>query len=500
MTLSYRIITILLFTITIFLCGCGKDEIAEPNVDLFNFTFKKNNNVELSDNITLEKKDELLKGNLPIKIDLTALVADFEFIGHEIKIGDKPQLSGVTVNDFSKAINYTITDENGLSKDFVVEVSLFTGLPIINIYTNDSLEITSKEDYIIGYVNIWGGIPYNNMSGDMKIRGRGHSTWENHPKKPYQLKLNTEAEVLGMREARKWIFLAEYSDKTLIRNSLAFEMGYISNLDWTPQYIFSEVFINTEYNGTYNLCEKVEAGINRVNIGDNGYLCEIDTPDHLAPDDIYFNSTRFTIQIKEPETTTNSEKFNYIKNHIIEFEEVLYSDNFKDPENGYQKYIDVPSFVDWYLINEISKNLDSKSYSSMYFSHIPGQKIKMGPVWDFDLSFGNVNYTECEFVDSFWTKRHAWFSRLFEDPLFVQKVKERFAYYRVNESYLLDIIDAKAEHLHFAQQENDLRWDIYGNYIWPNPVVFDTYEEDLAYLKNWFIERMKWLDEAYAKL
>lgn len=500
MKLNHILITIILFIISIAISGCGKDDVVEPNVDLFNFTLKMSNNIGLSEDITLIKNDELLIGNVPIEVDLTTLIADFEFIGSEVKIGDKLQESGVTINDFRKAINYTITDENGLSKDFIVEVSLFTGLPIVRIYTDDSIEITSKEDYIRGYVDIWGGIPFDNVSGDMKIRGRGHSTWENHPKKPYQLKFDTKTQVLGMHEARKWIFLAEYSDKTLIRNSLVFEMGYISNLDWTPSYVFSEVFINDKYNGTYNLCEKIEGGPNRVNIGDNGYLCEIDTPSHLDPDDIFFNSTKFTIQIKEPETTNGSEEFNYIKSLIIEFEEVLYSDNFKDEENGYQKYIDVASFVDWYLINEISKNLDSKSYSSMYFSHIPGEKIKMGPLWDFDLSFGNVNYTECEFVDTWWTKRHAWFKRLFEDPMFLQKVRERFAYYRANEEYLLEFIDSKAEHLHYAQQENDLKWDIYGNYIWPNPVVLDTYEEDLAYLKTWFIERMKWLDEAYAKL
>lgn len=500
MNINCRFFILLLLSISFFICGCGKDDNVEPNVDLFNFILTSSNNSSLPRDITLIKNDELVKGNVPLETDITNLIANFEFLGEEIKIGDKLQESGVTSNDFSKAIIYTITDENGLSKDFVVEVSLFTGLPIINIYTNDSLDITSKEDYLRGNVIIWGGIPYENVSGDMKIRGRGHSTWENHPKKPYQLKFDTETEVLGMIEARKWIFLAEHSDKTLIRNSLAFEMGHLSNMEWTPQYVFSEVFINDDYKGTYNLCEKVEAGPNRVNIGDNGFLCEIDTPSHLDPDDIFFNSTKFTIQIKEPETTNGSEEYNYIRDLIIEFEDVLYSDNFKDQTNGYQKYIDVASFVDWYLINEISKNLDSKSYSSMYFSHIPGGKIKMGPIWDFDLSFGNVNYTECEFVDTWWTKRHAWFKRLFEDPYFLQKVRERFAYYKENQSYLLEFIDTKAEQLHYAQQENDQRWDIYGNYIWPNPVVFDTYEEDLDYLKNWFTERMKWLDEAYAKL
>jgi len=303
-----------------------------------------------------------------------------------------------------------------------------------------------------------------------------------------------------MPEDRKWIFLAEHSDKTLMRNSLAFEMGYISNLDWTPEHQYSEVFINGEYNGTYNITQKVEASENRVNLGANGFLCEIDTPDHLEEGDIYFNSTQFTVQIKEPEIDFESQEYNYIKNHIIEFENVLYSSNFKDPQNGYRKYIDVETFVDWYLINEIAKNVDSKDYSSMYFYHVPGLKIKMGPLWDFDLGFGNVDFADSQYPEGFWVKDHKWFSRLFEDPYFVNQVKIRFNYFKSNQDYFIQLIDEKTEYLKYAQKENDQKWDVFGNYIWPNPVVYETHEEEVNYLKNWFVSRMNWLDEAFGAM
>ncbi len=490
-------ISLLLALTIISACKKSDDDIIKPELSMSNFMFKKIYNSSLNNDVYLPAEGLSFKGRIPFKTNNKNLVASYDFVGSEIRVGNVLQTSNVTINDFSEPIIYTVIGDDGSTKEYTVDVMWFTGLPIISITTENGEEISSKEDYVKGFVTIDGGKLFNDGSGDMKIKGRGHSTWYVHPKKPYQLKFDESSEMLGMPEDRKWIFLAEHSDKTLMRNTLAFEMGYISNLEWTPQCRYSEVFINDEYNGTYNITQKVEASENRVNLGENGFLCEIDTPDHLEEDDVYFNSTRFTIQIKEPEISSGSSEYNYIKNHIIEFENVLYSSNFKDPQNGYRKYIDVETFVDWYLINEIAKNVDSRDYSSMYFFHIPGQKIKMGPLWDFDLGFGNVDYADSQYPEGFWVKDHQWFSRLFQDPAFVDQVKTRFNFFKSNEEYFVQLIDEKAEYLKFAQEENDLKWDVFGNYIWPNPVVYETHEEEVNYLKNWFITRMNWLDEVF---
>ena len=277
-------------------------------------------------------------------------------------------------------------------------------------------------------------------------------------------------------------------------------MGYISNLDWTPESYFAEVIINNEYNGTYNIAQKVEESDHRVMLGDTGYLLEIDQLDRMKSDDVYFYTSEFLINIKEPEVEYDSDEYNFAKNLIGEFETVLKSNQFTDPTNGYAKYIDIDSFVDWYLINEIVKNQDSKSYSSIFMNVIPGEKIKMGPLWDFDLAFGNVNYEVTEYPEGFWVKDHKWYERLFQDPAFVAKVKTRFAYFRENQNYILDKMDFYANYLDLAQKENDDKWDAIGNYAWPNPVFFDTYEEEVLHLKNWYIKRMNWLDTAFKSL
>jgi len=484
---------------TIIISGCKKesDDVVEPEIGFSKFSFEMIYNHGLEEDILPIYNDNQYSSSMPYDADITKLVASFDYVGSEVRIGEEVQYSGISEVDFSKSVTYTVIGNNGTTRDYEVVVIWFTGLPIFKITTDGGVDITSKDEYVYGNATFFGGSNYENGSGDMKIRGRGHSTWGIHPKKPYQLKFDEKTEVFGMPADKKWIFLAEHSDKTLMRNSLAFEMGYISNLDWTPQCVYSEVFINEEYNGTYNICQKVETGSDRVDIGDEGYLLEIDTPDHLDPDDIFFNSTIFTIQVKEPEISNGSAEYNYIKDHVIEFENVLYSSIFKDPNYGYRSYIDVSSVIDWYLINEIAKNVDAKDYSSMYFSHIPGEKIKMGPLWDFDLGFGNVNYADSQYPEGFWVKDHAWISRLFEDPYFVNEVKERYKFFIGNESYFLELIDEKTEYLRWAQQENDNRWDVFGNYIWPNPVVYDTHIEEVHHLKEWLVTRMRWLDDAF---
>jgi len=324
------------------------------------------------------------------------------------------------------------------------------------------------------------------------------------------MKLEDKQEFLDMPNDKKWLFLAEYSDKTMLRNSIVFEMGYLSSLDWTPLGEFAEVYLNGEYNGTYNITQKVEEKSNRVDIGNDGFLLEIDHPSRLDPDDVYFSTDEFSvIAIKDPDIDRENEndfafqqdeQYIYISNFINQFEDVLFGSNFASPHAGYANYIDVESFIDWFLINEIIKNVDSRSFSSIYFNHIPGEKIKMGPLWDFDLSFGNTDYADSQYAEGWWIRWNPWIERLLDDPNFVAQVQTRFAYYRDNEQFILDKIDAYAEKLQWAQQENENRWQTLGQYVWPNPVVFDTYAEEVAHMKSWYQTRMDWLDNALSGL
>ena len=223
-------------------------------------------------------------------------------------------------------------------------------------------------------------------------------------------------------------------------------------------------------------------------------MLEIDQLERLDPDDVYFYTGQFLVNIKAPDVVEGDAQYQYISRLVNEFENTLFSSNFTDPQSGYARHIDVDSFIDWYLISEITKNVDSRFFSSIYFHVVPGQKIKMGPLWDFDLSFGNVDYADPEFPEGWWIKFNPWFERLFQDPAFVEKVKTRFAFYRSQQAYIVSKMDEFAGKLQYAQAENDAVWQTIGIYVWPNPVVLDTYDAEVGRLQAWFETRMNWLN------
>ena len=473
-----------------------------PTINEFRFTSEKNS--ELDQNVNFELNGNTFNGRVAQNINISELIADFSYTGSSISIDGNPQESGVTPNNFDNVVIYKVANDLGDEAIYEVDVAKFTGLPVIYLNTDGSVQIDSKEDYVEGDVSLDGRRDFASLTDlSMKIRGRGNSTWFVHPKKPFQMKLSDKSAFLGMPEDKKWLFLAEYSDKTMLRNTIAFELGYMSNLDWTPAGEFAEVFLNGEYNGTYNITQKVEESDNRVVLGDTGYLLELDQLDRIDPDDVYFESTitnRFIINIKEPSLEYDSDEYTYIKNLVAEFESALFDINFKDENTGYKKYIDLESFIDWYLISEITKNVDSRWYSSIYLNVIPGEKIKMGPLWDFDLAFGNTDYADTQFYEGWWVRFNPWYERLFQDPYFTQMVKNRFIFFKNNEDLIIEKIDAYAEKLKWAQAENNDKWETLGRYVWPNPVVYDTYQEEVEHLKNWYQERMDWLDEAFNEL
>ena len=392
-----------------------------------------------------------------------------------------------------------------------------SGLPIVKIKTNQVVgPAMDKSSYVEGSLEIIGDGNFEGLEKtNMKIKGRGNSTWwictdasagAVVGKCPYQVKFGDKTSVLGMPEDKKWVLLAEKSDKSMIRNKIARYIGELSDLEYTPNAEYVELFINEDYQGTYLIGQKVEESSNRVDIGDDGYLIEIDTDanNRIDSDDIIFKPTIWSsihtdgvFNIKDPDIDYGSDEFHLIENYINEFESVLYSNNFNSPGSGYESYIDVDSLIDWFLINEIAKTVDARWYSSIYFSYIPGEKIKMGPIWDFDLSYGNLNYSDAQYTSEFYIKQNNWIDKLYQDEVFVEKVKIRYSYYHSKLDDIKNKIDEFAKYIDKSQKANFERWDILGVYVWPNPVYDLTYEEEVERLKNWIEERMNWLNSNF---
>ena len=370
-------------------------------------------------------------------------------------------------------------------------------IPIVYIQLNNELDYLSKEEYSKGTLQIeTTNENFQLRPKKVKLRGRGNTTWS-FPKKPFQLKFEEPFEVLGMASAEKWLLLAHYSDKSLLRTELAFDLSRTSELDWTSDSRFVELIINEEYLGLYQLVEKIEATPNRVNSG-QGFVLEYNRPGRLGTDDVYFESNFHFYTIKEPEVIVGDSQFELIREYIISAENALYGPDFKDSITGYRNYLDEDSFVDWYIVHEITKNRESAWGSSCYMNYVPGEKLKMGPVWDFDRSLGNDYRSRS--TEGFVIKSAGWYNRLFQDSNFVETVKDRFDHFYSQKDQFITSIDQHASNIEGAQQRNFVKWPILGVWVWPNAVSFTEYDNEVSYLSDWFSDRMDWLDGAIKDL
>ena len=475
--------------------------INPTNNELLEFSLLKKNNPILKENLIFDIDDNSVYKYIPDFLNADSLVATFKHNGKSVQIENLIQVSDSTENNFNKILSYEVVAINGDVKKYNLRLDNFTKLPIIIIDTENDADITSKEEYINGELTFIGK-DYNDpyYKKEIKIRGRGNYSWS-LPKKPFQLKFDKKNSFFDLAEDKKWIFLANYTDKTMLRTAIAFELGYLSNSMWTPKYDFSEVFLNNQYIGTYQITEKVEEDDHRVNIGKNGYLIEIEQLEKTKADDILFNTQRLWFTIKSPELNKDSDEYNYIKNYVRKVENVLYGSSFNDEKNGYRTLIDIDSFIDWYLINEISKNNDAAFYSSCYMTLVPGEKLKMGPIWDFDISFGNTRQNDNENPRGFWIKNSIWFEMMFKDEYFIKKVKERFLYFYENKDRILSTSNELSKKINNSRLENEKIWKTLGKYVYPNYVYkFETFKEEEDYLIRWIEIRFEWLKSEIEKL
>lgn len=368
---------------------------------------------------------------------------------------------------------------------------------------------------------------YNNYNGKISIETRGESSQYFFPKKSYSLETqtilgeNNNVSLLGMPVENDWILYAPYSDKSLIRNVLAYKMGRDMGR-YASRTSYCEVVLNGEYQGIYVLMEKIKRDKNRVDVskltpedisGDDltgGYLLRIDKIDGND----YPAWTSTPVPQLPSENTIDFQYFDpkggellsvqqdYIKNYIFEFESALSGTDFDTP-TGYANYIAEPTFIDFMMVNEVSKNVDSYIFSTYLYKdkNGKGRKLKMGPLWDFNLAFGNVDYHENSQFAPGWMYnddyRIYWFRRLMSDPVFANRFQCRWDELRtgiLSNDYMVSTIDSLAIRLEESQERNYAKWKILGEYVWPNQVIGSNYQDEIDFVKQWTLDRLAWMD------
>lgn len=391
-----------------------------------------------------------------------------------------------------------------------------TDLPTVYINTENSAGIYSKEDYVrasIVWVDAEGTQTYEENLG---IRGRGNSTW-GLAKKPYRIKFDKKTEFLGPEKAKakSWTLLANYADKTLLRNAVAAYIGTFVGQPFTAAARFVDVVLNGEYLGNYQISDQMEIRPKRVDITEQdvvpeeganisgGYFLEVDG--FAASEPSWFMTGRgVKITIKSPDSDIIvPSQTQYIKKFIEDFETALFSDNFTDPEKGYRKYVDAETLASWYISTELTGNVDG-FWSTYIYKEKDDDHIYWGPLWDYDIAFNNCNRTG-EVTRSLMTERgfgsdltKLWVNRMWQDPWFAILINNKWKQLVEDgiEEAVLKYIDRMAAEVDQSQALNYRKWKI-NERAYNEIMLFDTYKEGVDYLKKFISEHTPYLTQAF---
>ncbi|MBW8331657.1 MAG: CotH kinase family protein [Prolixibacteraceae bacterium] len=423
-----------------------------------------------------------------------------------------------------------------LSFNTIAQTFTSSNLPLVIINTNGQ---TIKDDpkVTVDMGIIWNGPgkrnalsdPKNNYAGKVGIEIRGSSSQDLFPKKSYGFEtrsadgLDIDVSLLDLPEENDWILYAPYTDKTMIRDVLTYTLD-ASLGHWSPRCRYVELFLNGNYDGVYVLMEKIKRNKNRVDIAklttaDNsgealtgGYIVKIDKTTGGGGEGWSSNYSNIVGRTfyqydypKSKEITTIQKS--YIQTYIRLMENALYQEVFNVP-GSYHEYLNDSSFIDFMIINELAKNVDGYRLSS-YLYKGKNERINCGPIWDFNLTYGNADYFngwsssgfqyQANLGGDYW-QNPFWWNKLMQDPAYVTKLKKRWTWIRKHElsdQRISFVIDSLTNVISEAQVRNYQRWPILGVKVWPNYYVGNSYTSEVSWMKDWITKRLTFLDQQW---
>ncbi len=354
----------------------------------------------------------------------------------------------------------------------------------------------------------------------IEIRGQTSSGFA---KKSYNLETrdddgeDIDRTLLGMPDESDWVLYGPYTDKTFLRNVLVYTLGADMGR-WQPRTRLCELFIDDEYMGVYVFTEKIKRDEGRVDIarpaataaeGDlsGGYIFK---REGAGQGEGWTSSHSIVWDHHYPRhADITPEQDAYLRGWVDDFEDVMLGPDFADPHLGYRAWIDVPSWVDYAIMAELTRNIDQYKKSSYYHKAADpdGGWLAMGPLWDFNLAFGNVDYCDGWLTGGLvvytnwcfsWPDEYTpWWERLMEDEAFTTDLRCRWEELRgdvLAMDHIDALIDEQLAQLDLAEPRDHDRWPVLGEYLWPNWYVGETYDDEIDYLRTWIEERIDWLD------
>ena len=378
--------------------------------------------------------------------------------------------------------------------------------------------------------------------GYVALRYRGSSSYSMSPKKPYSFRPldkpleeggeKKKVNILGMGKDNDWALLAPYADKSLMRDLLAFEVSR-PWMEYTPQGRFCELYLDGIYYGVFVLTEVVSKGKHRLDLPDpgiegdeltGGYIMEVNRTEGeithtsrirpVSPTGVSYPNQFVHFQYKWPDyEDMTQEQILYIRASIDLMESTLW--NYRPTgTSNYQEYLDVENFIDYQIAQEFGHNVDAYRLSGKFFKRRDSEDPRFKMVlWDMNLAYGNADYYDGWRTDTWIYQNNDvlnaagdpqlipfWWYKLNTDPTYVAALKARWAQYRrsnLRQDRIMATVDSLASVLssHSAVRRNYQAWPRWGQYVWPNYHVSQSFAEEVAWLKQWILQRIAWMDE-----
>ena len=371
----------------------------------------------------------------------------------------------------------------------------YADVPRMVIETEDFREIRDRKTEFPSYLQIYGERAPESGVYSLTVRGRGNSSFM-MPKYGLKLEFTDKVSLFGMPANRDWALIGNYGDKTHLRNFMMTRLSEWLGSRYTPRCRYVELYLNRKYMGLYLLSETVKVGKNRVNIAENdsSFLFEKESAKKQDPP-LVISSMGYPFHVKSPQNL-KPESAEMLQSHLDAFEAYLRAPG-DFPETGMRDWIDVDDFMPYYWVQEYSKNEDGRFGRSIFITWEKGRPMRFGPLWDFDISFGNESYKENRPFDGWYIRRYAWFGYIFRDDSVRSCARDYWLKHRDLFESLIDSVPLYASNISRVLKNEYRRWPIMQNTEnWALKDPYENYEEALDSLVLWMKARYEWINQA----
>ena len=371
----------------------------------------------------------------------------------------------------------------------------YAGLPRVVIETEDFREIRDRETEFDAYFQIYGETEAETAPMPLTVRGRGNSSFK-MPKYGMKLEFTDKVSLLGMPKNRDWALIANFGDKTHLRNYMMYRLSDWLQVRYAPRCTFVELYLNRKYMGLYLLSETVKVAKDRVNMaeGDSAFLFEKESDKKIDSPYITTKGGN-TFHVKSPKNASEK-SLELLRTHLNEFEDFL---NFGVNRNRFMhEWVDIDDFVRYYWVQEFAKNEDANFSRSIFMTWQVGGTIHFGPLWDFDLGFGNASREPNSPPEDWYVRRYRWFYYIVHSDQVKPAVEDFWAAHHDKFRELIDSVPLYRGIIEKAIDNEYRRWPVLQNTEnWALKDPYETYDEAVSAMVDWMRKRYDWINSNF---